>query len=510
MGSHPSTTPRPETASPRRCPVARRFESPTAARVARAPRRGFLGAGLAALTGLVLACGGSGEPEAVEDYADAVARLIDEALESGNSHAMLSDLCRTAPHRLAGSAGAAAAVEWARETMIEIGLENVRIEDVMVPHWERGEIERLEIVAPATPDPELRVLALGGSVGTPPGGIEAEVVEVRSFEELADLGESARGKIVFFNRPMDPTERNTFAAYGGSVGQRSRGAIEAAKVGGVAALVRSMTTRLDDAPHTGAMRPYADDLPRVPAAAVSTLGAERLSALLGSRGTVRLRLELDARTLPEAPSHNVVGEIVGRELPSEIVVVGGHLDCWDVGHGAHDDGAGCIHSLEAARLLLATGFRPRRTVRVVMFMNEENGVRGGRAYYERYREDMERHVMALESDRGGFVPRGFTTDANDEARAILERAARHLEPIFASRVLRGGGGVDISPMAASGVPLVGLLPDSQRYFDFHHSENDTIDAVHPRELALGSAAVAALVGIVAALPEALPRNRPSE
>ncbi len=453
-------------------------------------------------------CGGSDAPNPAADYGDAVAALIDEALESGNSFSMLSDLCRTAPHRLSGSADAAAAVDWARRTMMEIGLENVRIEDVMVPHWERGDVESLDILSPTTPDPTLRVLALGGSVGTPPGGIEAEVVEVRSFEELEDLGEAARGKIIFFNRPMDPTQRNTFAAYGGSVGQRSRGATEAARAGGVAALVRSMTTRLDDAPHTGAMRPYADDLPRVPAAAVSTLGAERLSSLLAARGPVRLRLELGCRTLPEAPSHNVVGEIIGRELPSEVVVVGGHLDCWDVGQGAHDDGSGCIHSLEAARLLLATGFRPRRTVRVVMFMNEENGVRGGNAYYERYVGDMERHVMALESDRGGFVPRGFTTDANPEALGVLRQAAVHLEPIFASQVMRGGGGVDISPMAAGGVPLVGLLPDSQRYFDFHHSENDTIDAVHPRELALGSAAVAALVGIVADLPEALPRNEP--
>jgi len=440
--------------------------------------------------------------------APAAERILAEALERGQAWELLAELTRIAPHRLAGSPGADRAIEWARGAMLEAGLENVRLEECTVPHWERGEVEELVVLAPPEAEGErLPILALGGSIATEDGGIEAEVVAVESFRELDELGEAARGKLVLFNQPMQRGLVDTFAAYGGAVVQRSQGAVRAARAGALGALVRSMTTRLDDVPHTGALH-YEEGVPRVPAAAVSTRGAERLAALLAAGERVRVRLALDCRWLEPARSHNVVGELVGRSLPEEIVVVGAHLDAWDVGQGAHDDGAGCVQALEALRLIRAAGLKPRRTIRAVMFMNEENGLRGGLAYHAAHLEQMDRHVLALESDRGGFSPRGFTSDAGPEAMAVLREVAALLKPIGIADVFPGGGGVDISPMRTSGVPQVGYLPDGQRYFDFHHSERDVLEAVHPRELQLGAAAMAALLYVVADLPETLPRNAP--
>jgi hypothetical protein len=441
-------------------------------------------------------------------FAGLVEELVRASLTDGQAYEKLALLCRVAPHRLSGSQGADRAVEWARETMIRDGLENVRLEPVLVPCWERGDTAQLEILEPPMPsgEGELRILALGGSVGTPGEGIVAGVVEVTSFEELANLGGAARGKLVLFNRPMDPALVNTFAAYGGSVGQRGQGAIEAARVGAVGALVRSMTTLRDDSPHTGAMH-YEEGVDKVPSVAVSTLGAEKLSGLLRDHpGRVRMRLRLDCRTLPDRPSANVVGEIRGREKPEEIVLIGGHLDAWDVGEGAHDDGSGCCQVLEAARLLLASGLRPRRTLRVVLFLNEENGLRGAQAYYETHLEELPLHVMALESDRGGFTPRGFTTDGNPRAAAMLAAASSLLSSIGCSDMLPGSGGADVSPLRRKGVVTVGLYPDCQRYFDVHHSENDILAAVNERELELGAVAIAALAYVVADLPERLPPN----
>jgi Zn-dependent M28 family amino/carboxypeptidase len=393
--------------------------------------------------------------------------------------------------------------------MLDDGLENVRLEPCLVTHWERGAPEVLKLVGPAeVAGEELSVLALGGSVATPEGGLTAGVVEVTSFEELAALGDGARGKLVFFNRPMDASLVNTFEAYGGAVGQRVRGAVEAARVGAVGAIVRSMTTRLDAFPHTGGMR-YADDVARVPAVAISTLGAERLHALLAAGKDVRLHLELDCRQYEDAPSFNVVGELVGREKPEEVVVLGGHLDCWDVGQGAHDDGGPCCQTIEAVRLLRSLSLRPRRTLRVVLFMNEENGLKGARAYYAAHRDEMDGHVMALESDAGAFTPRGFRTDAPPPARAVLEAIASLFAAAGAERVIEGAigsGGADVSPMAASGVITTGYLPDPQRYFDLHHSAKDTLAEVSPRELELGAGLIAALVFVVADLSEALPRR----
>jgi hypothetical protein len=376
--------------------------------------------------------------------------------------------------------------------MQRLGLTNIRLEKCMVPRWVRGATEEL-----TTPDGATRwpIAALGGSIGTANEGIEAEVVMVRSFEQVQQMGEGARGKIVFFNRPMNPALLNTFVAYGGAVNQRSNGAIVAGAAGGVAAIVRSMTTLINDSPHTGATG-YQDGVPPVPAVAISTRGAEQLAAKL-RQGPVRLRLRLSCRTEPDVESANVVGDFAGSERPDEIVLIGAHLDCWDLGQGAHDDGAGVAHCLAAVDLLRRCDVRPRRTIRVVLYMNEENGVRGAKAYVAAHAAELSLHIAAIESDRGGLDPRGFTTSARGARLAQLKRLVEPLRSRNMGAVIEGGGGVDISFLGPSGTELFGLLPSSQRYFDYHHSELDTIDAVNARELSLGAAAMAYLASVLA-------------
>jgi hypothetical protein len=312
--------------------------------------------------------------------------------------------------------------------------------------------------------------------------------------------------VVFFNRPMDGTLLSTGRAYGEAVDQRVAGPAAASRLGAVACVVRSMTTRLDDVPHTGVTR-FPEGTGPIPALAVSTKGAERLAGLLAA-GPVRVRVRSDCRALDPVLSANVVGELAGREKPEEILVVGGHLDAWDVGQGAHDDGAGCCQAIEAARLLRELDLRPRRTIRVVLFMNEENGQAGGRAYAHDHREELARHVLALESDAGGFTPRGFGTNAAPEAFAALREISPLLEPLGAGGLWPGGGGADIAPMASAGVVMVGYRPDTHRYFDLHHSALDTIEAVNERELSLGTAAIASFLFAVAEREERLPPNPP--
>jgi carboxypeptidase Q len=471
---------------------------------------------LCVLASSLLACAGP-RPGAVAD-ADPGA-LLGAGSESGpvyvpelaqlglgdpRAPALLAELCARAPHRLAGSSGAERAVEWAEESMRALGLENVRLEPCLVPRWERGTLEELVVVEPAAHAGErVPILALGGSVATPAGGLTAEVIAVTSYDELHERAAEARGKLVLFRRPMERARLEPFEAYGGAVGQRSTGAIEAAGVGALGALVRSMTMLQDDEPHTGAMR-YAEGVERVPAVAVSTNGADRIGAWLDEGKQVVLRLALDCRTLPDVLSANVVGEVVGRELPDEVVLIGGHLDAWDVGEGAHDDGAGCVHALEAARLILRSALgRPRRTVRCVLFMNEENGLRGAQAYRDAHADSLGRHVLAIESDRGGGVPIGYVTDA-------VGPALDTLVALYGGAPAGRGGGADISPMAEFGVPLAGLLPSPQRYFDFHHSRHDVLGAVHPRELELGAVSLASLAFLAADLAGEWPRNAPAE
>ncbi len=429
-----------------------------------------------------------------------VPELLAEGLAAPEGYALLSELCTRAPHRLSGSEGAARAVEWGRATMLRLGFENVRLEPVLVPRWERGVLARLEVLEPAAHAGEpLATLALGGSVATPAGGLEGEVLAVSTFEELHARAAEARGKLVLFRRPMDPAVLEPFEAYGGAVNQRGSGAIEAAGVGALAALVRSMTQARDDEPHTGQMR-YAEGVERIPAAAVSTLACERIEAWLAAGERVRLRLTLDCRTLEDVPSANVVGEVVGRERPDEVVLLGAHLDAWDVGEGAHDDGAGCAHVLEAGRLLSSSKLgRPRRTVRCVLYMNEENGLRGGQAYRDAHARELERHVLAIESDRGGGVPLGYATDASGAAAQLLAG-------LYGGPPCARGGGADISPLAEFGVTLAGFYPNPQRYFDFHHSHKDVLAAVHPRELQLGAISLASMAWLAAEHADDWPRN----
>ncbi len=427
----------------------------------------------------------------------AIRKIYDEALARGQSYEMLEHLCTRIGARLSGSPGAAAAVEWSRQVMRAYGFDSVWLQPVMVPHWVRGKQEIGRIVNSKKLGSEaVNVCALGGSVGTGPSGILANVVEVKSWDELKQLGEKGvKGKIVFFNRAMDPTIIPMFSSYGRAVDQRANGASEAAKLGAIGVIVRSMGVNLEDYPHTGSLR-YALNVPKIPAVAIATRHAELLSNLFKEDKELKFYFETHCEALPDAPSFNVIGELKGSEFPDEIVVVGGHLDSWDLGQGAHDDGAGCVQSIEVLRIFKAMNYKPKRTIRAVMFMNEENGLRGGVEYANQAKFRNEMHIVAMESDRGGFTPRGFTMSAPDAVKAKIRSWKPLLELYGLSDFSQEGGGADISPLAPQGVPLIGFLPDSQRYFNYHHTAEDTFDKVDKRELELGAASMAALIYLI--------------
>lgn len=343
----------------------------------------------------------------------AIKNIFDTSLKDGQSYQMLEYLTTQIGQRLSGSPGAAAAVEWSREVMTSYNFDSVWLQPVMVPHWVRGKKEIGRIVnSKKMGSMDVNICALGGSIGTGSAGISAQVIEVQNFEALKQLGtKNVQGKIVYFSRPMDPTLINTFAAYGGAVNQRGGGASEAARYGAVAAIVRSMGSNIEEYPHTGGMR-YADGVPKIPSVAISTAHGDRLSALLKDDKEMRFYMETYSETLEDVPSFNVVGELKGTEFPNEIIVVGGHLDSWDLGQGAHDDGAGCVQSIEVLRIFKAIGYKPKRTIRAVMFMNEENGLRGGTQYAALAKSNKEKHIAAIESDRGGFTPQGIYHDGH--------------------------------------------------------------------------------------------------
>jgi len=430
----------------------------------------------------------------------AVTRLLAAALADSHAWGRLGELCDRVGPRLNGSEGQARAVAWALAEMRADGLAAVRAEPVLVPHWVRGG-ESAECLAP-TRFP-LPVLGLGGTVGTPPGGIEAEVLAVRDFDELTARAGEARGRIVLFDPPWE--------GYGRTVQYRGRGADAAAKLGAVACLIRSVTGVSLTTLHTGIMH-YADradsawaGVPRIPAAALTVEDAGRLHRLARAGQTVRVRLQLGAQTLPDVESANVVGEVRGRERPEEIVVIGAHLDSWDVGTGAHDDGAGCVVVMEAARLLAQLEVAPRRTVRVVLFADEENSQTGGKAYAAAHAGELARHVAALESDSGGFAPLGFSVQGDSAAVARVRALARPLTAVGAAEITPGGSGVDVSFIVKQGVPGLGHRVDGARYFDYHHSPADTFDKVDAHDLARNVAAVAALAWQLAEDPEPLHR-----
>lgn len=424
----------------------------------------------------------------------AIRQIYNKALSEGKTYSLLDNLCNKIGPRLSGSPGAAAAVEWSRHVMEDFGFDSVWLQPVMVPHWVRGQKEIGRVVnSKKMGVVELNVCALGGSVGTGPDGVSASIVEVKNFEELAQLGaKNVQGKIVFFNRPMDATLINTFAAYSGANNQRSRGPSEAAKYGAVAVIVRSMGSNLEDYPHTGGLR-YDPNVTKIPAVAIATRHAELLSKLLKDDKSLQFYLESHCEILEDAPSFNVIGQLNGSEYKDEYIVVGGHLDSWDLAQGAHDDGSGCVQSIEVLRIFSSMGYKPKRTIRAVMFMNEENGGRGGQKYAELALKNKEKHIAAIESDRGGFTPRGFTMTTTDASKKKIQSWKPLLEPYGLTDFGSEGGGADIGPLGPQGTALIGYYPDSQRYFDYHHTPVDTFDKINKRELELGAASMAALV-----------------
>jgi hypothetical protein len=416
------------------------------------------------------------------------------ALTESKAYPWLDDLSNKIGHRLSGSSGAAKAVTYTKEQMELLGLDKVYLQEVMVPQWVRGEKE-VAYLQVGKQKKSFPICALGMSVATPKNGLLANVIEVKSLEELKALGiEKVKGKIIFFNRPMNPEFIETFHAYGSCVDQRSSGAREAGELGAVGVIVRSMNLRLDDFPHTGSTN-YKDIAmdKRIPAAAISTNGAEELSKLLQQNPNAKLYFKQSCQTLEDVLSYNVVGEITGSEHPNKIMVVGGHLDSWDLGDGSHDDGAGCVQSMAVLEIFRKLNYKPKNTIRVVLFMNEENGVKGGLKYEELSSKNKENHIFALESDSGGFTPRGFSIEADDSNFDKITTWKNLFEPYLIHIFRKGHTGVDIGPLKSEKIVKVALQPDSQRYFDYHHAANDTFDAVNKRELELGAASMASLM-----------------
>ncbi len=434
------------------------------------------------------------DPASEEEDTARIRAMYDESLTNSQAYRWLDYLANEIGGRLSGSPQAAMAVEWSRQVLDTLGLDSVWLQPVMVPHWIRGEKEIGRYFSPNHYGmEEVNVCALGGSVGTGSAGITAEVVEVDSYEQLEAFGEdSIRGRIVFYNTPMEQRHIRTFHAYGGCVGYRWAGAGKASEYGAVGMLLRSLSHKTDEHPHTGSMA-YPEDVAKIPAAAISTLHADRLSEALKNDPQLRFHLRMTCDNLPEKLSYNVIGEIKGSEYPDEIILVGGHLDSWDNGDGAHDDGAGCVQSMEVLRLLQAIDYQPKRTLRCVLFMNEENGLRGAKKYAAESNRKGEYHMAAIESDAGGFAPQGFGIS---DTLPVIEQI-RAWSPLFKPydifKFQEGGGGADINRLRSQGTTLIGLMPESQRYFDYHHASTDVFEAVNRRELQLGAAAMATLV-----------------
>ncbi len=425
-----------------------------------------------------------------------IKRIADEVMRNATAYNNLRYLCKEIGPRLSGSPQAQKAVEATMEMLRKAGADTVYLQPCMVPHWVRGEKEQGYIQWGTREKFNLHLCALGNSVGTGSKGIAAQVVEITSFAQLDSLGTTGiSGKIVFFNFPMNPTYIETFRAYGESGASRVRGPSRAAKYGAVAVMVRSMASNPDDFPHTGTLV-YNDSFPKIPAVAISTNDAEWLSSTMVKNKRTTAYLRTTSAMLPDAPSFNVVGELRGSALPGEIISVGGHLDSWDLAEGAQDDGAGVVQSIEIIRALKALGIQPKRTVRAVLFMNEENGGRGSAKYLELAKAANEKHLFALESDAGGFTPRGFSMDMKEEQRNNLLRWKPLFYPYGVYDFDRGGGGADIGPLKQIGAALAGLRPDSQRYFDIHHAATDTFESVSRRELHLGATVMASLIWLV--------------
>ena len=427
-----------------------------------------------------------------------ISDIYTNSLTNGQSYKWLDYLSNNIGSRLSGSLGAEKAVAWTKEELENLGLDKVWLQPVMVPKWVRGVPEFAYIETSPGSTIKVNICALGGSISTPSTGMKAKIIEVSGVDELEKLGkDKIEGKIVFFNRPMDASIINTFESYGGCVNQRYSGAMEASKFGAIGVIVRSMNLRIDDLPHTGSMT-YGDIPPddRIPSAAISTKHADLLSGMVNLDNNIQFYFKQNSKQLDDVLSHNVIGEITGIEYPDEYIVVGGHLDSWDLGDGAHDDGAGCTQSMEVLRLLKLSGIKPKRSIRVVLFMNEENGLRGGNKYAEIAAEKNENHIFALESDAGGFTPRGFYFDCDQSNFEQILSWKSLFKPYLIHFFELGGSGADIGPLKNETNVLSGLKPDSQRYFDYHHAPNDTFDAVNKRELELGAATMTSLIYLI--------------
>jgi carboxypeptidase Q len=433
-----------------------------------------------------------------------IKRISDEIFTNGKAYDNLRDLTKKIGARLTGSPQMVKSEKWGLKTLKESGADKAWLQECTVPHWIRGGKDEAEANYNAAPKgarntlpstKKLNILALGNSMGTGAKGISANVILVNSFEELEEKKDEIKGNIVFYNYKFNPTFISPFQAYGDAVRYRGQGASRAAMYGALAVIVRSMSHSSDNHPHTGALR-YDSLYKKIPAVAIGLKDADWLSEVLKNK-SVSVRLKTMGKFLPDTIGHNVIGELTGSEFPDQYITVGGHLDSWDPAEGAHDDGAGIVQTIEILRAFKALGFKPKHSIRFVLFANEENGLRGGNKYAEEAKAKNEKHVFALESDAGGFTPRGFGLNATDEQIAKVQKWAGLLAPYGATDLVRGGDGADIGPLQrAYNIPAAGLSPDPQRYFDYHHAANDVFEAVNKRELELGAINMAALLYLV--------------
>ena len=431
-----------------------------------------------------------------QETADVITQFYGDALGERESYNLLRDLSKDIGQRLSGSEGAAKAVLWSKEIMEGYGFDSVFLQEVMVPHWERGTYEEC-FYYEGGKKINLSILGAGGTVSTPFEGVTAEVVEVKSLEEVDVLGrEGVEGKIVFYSKAFNQRYINIGTSYGETGFQRRLGAIKAAEYGAVASVFRSLSSSNDDYPHTGSMS-YKEGVDSIAHGGLGVLSSVKLSEKIKADPKTKLTVRLSGKWFPDALSHNVIGEIKGSENPDNIILVGGHLDSWDVSEGAHDDGAGCVHSIGALRLFQKQGIKPKNTLRAVMFMNEENGLRGGTQYAENAIKNNEKHIVAIESDASAYIPRGFGFSGSDEQLEKIQDWLKYFDKNTISYFSKGGGGADIGPLhRRTGTPMFGLSIDGQKYFEIHHTAKDVFEAVHPREMELGTASMASLVYLI--------------
>lgn len=422
-------------------------------------------------------------------------KIFTESLTRGKAYQWLEYLCKETKGRLSGTPQSEKALNYVSSEIRKLYPDNFFLQNVMVPRWERGEKETASVIINGKSIP-VNICALGGSIPTSLNGLEAEVIEIYDFEDLKKLGkDKIRGKIVFVNHPLNPAHYNTFKAYSEAGPFRWRSPSEVAKYGAAGVVVRSMTLALDDVPHTGSIG-YVDTIPKIPACAISTIGAELLSKSLKENSTVKFKFRQNCKSFDDVPSHNLIAEIRGTQFPDEIIVIGGHIDAWDLGEGAHDNGAGVVHAMEVINLFRSLNIEPKRTIRIVAFMNEENGGRGGKKFAEEAHDKKENIIAAIESDAGAATPTGFSFRGDTATAMHLWRFEKLLEPYGYYNWRMGYAGVDIDHLHKHGTLCIGHIPDSQRYFDYHHSESDTFDKIHPRELAIGAAGIASLAWLI--------------